>query len=164
MSQAGLVSVAGGGGATTFVENAGSAIPAAGILNVLGGAGITTSGSGSTVTITATSAGFTWHNQTADLNPIVKENGYFANKAAGRLALTLPVGATMGDTIAVAGFGANGWQLNAGVGQTIELGIAATTVAGSLASTAQFDQLEVVCSPTTTTWIARYVIGNLTVA
>lgn len=37
--------------ATTFTEDAGSAIPAGHILNILGGAGLTTSGAGNTVTI-----------------------------------------------------------------------------------------------------------------
>lgn len=43
----------------SFVTNAGTAVPAANVLNVIGGAGITTSGAGSTVTITATGAEIT---------------------------------------------------------------------------------------------------------
>ena len=39
--------------ATSYVENSGTAIPLAGVLNILGSAGITTSGAGDTVTVTA---------------------------------------------------------------------------------------------------------------
>ena len=108
---------------------------------------------------------FTWNNQTADLNPIVKQNGYFANKAASRLVLTLPTNAVMGDTYKISGFGSQGWQVVAGAGQIIQLGSgSATSVNGSLSSTNQYDQVELVCSPTTTTFIVRDVVGNLTIA
>lgn len=42
--------------ATSYVEDAGSAIPTGGVLNIIGGSGISTAGAGNTVTITATSA------------------------------------------------------------------------------------------------------------
>jgi hypothetical protein len=40
--------------ATSYVENSGTAIPVANVLNILGGAGITTSGTGNTVTVSLT--------------------------------------------------------------------------------------------------------------
>jgi hypothetical protein len=43
--------VAGGGGADSFVTNSGTAVPSAGVLNVLGANVITTTGSGNTVTV-----------------------------------------------------------------------------------------------------------------
>lgn len=56
MSQAGILNVNGGGGASiTFVTDSGSAIPSAGILNVNGAGGSSTSGSGNTIVITSTS-------------------------------------------------------------------------------------------------------------
>ena len=39
--------------ATSYVENSGSAVPSAGILNIVGGTGVSTSGAGNTVTINA---------------------------------------------------------------------------------------------------------------
>ncbi len=59
MSQAGFISVASGGGATTFVEDVGSATPAGGIINVLGSPGVSTSGSGNTITISVKDTGLT---------------------------------------------------------------------------------------------------------
>jgi hypothetical protein len=105
-----------------------------------------------------------WVNQTADLNPLVKAHAYQANKAGTAAALTLPTGATFGDTIRVQGFGATGWVLNAGVGQTIIVEAKATTVAGSVTFTNANDYIQVTASSTTTTWFATAHGGNLTVA
>lgn len=136
--------------------------PVAAAITSTGGSINVTLGAG-TINIETVDGGFKWNDQTADLNPILKENGYFADKGAGRVALTLPTTAAMGDTFAIAGFGANGWQLNAGAGQIIKIGSQTTAVAGNLQSTNALDQMEVVCSPTTTTFIVRHVIGNITV-
>jgi len=60
MSQAGrlnTVAVTPGDVATAYITNAGTAVPAVNILNVLGGTGITTSGAGNTITITNTGGG-----------------------------------------------------------------------------------------------------------
>lgn len=57
MSQAGINNTSGGPSppavATSFVTDAGTAVPAVNILNVLGGVGISTVGAGNTVTINA---------------------------------------------------------------------------------------------------------------
>lgn len=135
-----------------------------GTATITAGAGITVTPTANTITIAATAAGFAWNDQTADLNPIVNENGYFADKAASRLVLTLPTNASAGDTYAIAGFGSQGWQVVAGAGQVIHLGNQVTSTNGTLTSTNQWDQLEIVCSPTTTIFIVRYSVGNITVA
>src|SRR5271166_317071 len=100
MSQAGMISVAGGGGSTTFVENTGSATPSAGILNILGGSGITTSGSGNTVTITAVGAGFTWNDVTGSTQLIAVSNGYVTDNSGG-VTYTLPSTAAFGATFTI---------------------------------------------------------------
>lgn len=53
MSQAGILSLAGSGGniPTSIVTNAGTAVPAGNILNILGGNNITTTGAGNTVIV-----------------------------------------------------------------------------------------------------------------
>lgn len=50
------LTISGSTEAGSFVTNSGTATPAAGILNLLGGTGVTTSGSGNTVTVAASSA------------------------------------------------------------------------------------------------------------
>lgn len=155
MSQIAITSVSGGGGATTFVEDTGSAVPAAGILNVLGGAGIATSGSGNTVTITATGGAFKWNNVTATSAQMAPENGYAANNA-GLVTLTLPMpgGTQFGNTIAVMGVGAGGWKIAQGAGQQIIIGSGSTTVGagGYIQATTTTDAIELKCGPDDLTW------------
>lgn len=127
------------------------------------GTGITITPGAGSITIASTVTATTWVNQTADLNPLVAGNSYEANKGT-LLTLTLPTGGTFGQTIRVQGFGAGGWKLNAGTGQTIQVNANATTVAGSVSSTNQYDYIELVCSTTTTTWLAIDHGGNLTLA
>lgn len=160
MSQAGFISVAGGGGATSFVEDTGSATPAAGVLNVLGGVGCSTSGSGNTVTIDVDTTGFDWVNVTGASQAMSAEHGYFANRAS-LVTLTLPApgGTQMGNTIAVVNVGAGGFKIAQGAGQQIIIGIKSTTIgaAGYIQTTTTTDAIELVCGPDDLTW--RAVMG-----
>jgi len=155
MSQIAITSVSGGGGATTFVEDTGSAVPAAGTLNILGGTGIETSGSGSTVTITAVGAGFKWNNVTATSAQMAPENGYAANNA-GLVTLTLPLpgGTQFGDTIAAMNIGAGGFKIAQGAGQQIIIGSSSTTIGatGYIQTTTTTDGIELRCGPDNLTW------------
>jgi hypothetical protein len=127
------------------------------------GTGISITNGAGSITIAGTGGALTWINQTIDLSPLVAGNAYEANKGT-LLTLTLPTGGTFGQTIRVQGFGAGGWIINAGVGQTIQVNANASTVAGSVASTNRYDYIELVCSTTTTTWLATDSGGNLTLA
>lgn len=164
MSQAGFISVASGGGATSFVENVGSAAPAAGVLNVVGGAGIQTSGSGNTITITATGAGFTWNTIAGNVQPLVAENGYI-NGFAGLTVYSLPAVAAVGDTFQILGQGAGGWRIDQNAGQQIHVSGTSTTVGvlGSVASANLRDCIELVCSVANTEFTAVDFVGTLTV-
>lgn len=118
-----------------------------------------------TLTISAISGGFTWNNVTGTSATMAKENGYAANNA-GLVTLTLPstASSTFGDTIKIMGFGAGGWTIVYDTGQQIIFGSAATTATtGSLSSTNQYDEVTIICSPTTSKWVVESSIGNLTV-
>src|SRR5690606_41586834 len=91
-------------------------------------------------------------------------NGYRANNA-GLVTLTLPVTAAVGTVIRVAGKGAGGWLIAQNAGQTIHFGVVDTSTGagGSLASTLQYDSVELLCTVADTEWTVLSVIGNLTV-
>lgn len=114
MSQAGLVSIAGGGGAITFNEDVGSAVPAAGIINVVGGAGIDTSGAGNTITIALAGGGTgidSIGTQTGT-NPIVSDG-------AGLVTINGAVVAAGTNPVRSDGTGANTMALEVQISQAI---------------------------------------------
>lgn len=159
-----LGSIDAGGFASTYNEDVGSAIPAAGILNIVGGTGITTSGAGNTVTISSTVAPVAWSVISASQTAVVN-NGYFCN-AAGTLALALPAASSVGDIIEVSNINtATGTQITQGAGQQIRFGASTTTLGagGSLTSIALGDALKLVCSVANTTWVAVSAVGSWTV-
>jgi hypothetical protein len=133
--------------------------------NLTAGAGIAiTNGSGS-ITVSVVDMGANWVNVTGTSATMSAGNGYQANNA-GLVTLTMPsvASSTFGDTIKVSGFGAGGWLIQCVATQLINFGSNQSSAAGSIASTNQYDCIELVCSSTTTQWFATYSIGNLTVA
>lgn len=116
---------------------------------------LTTDGSGvpswTSGTFPVTWSGVAGTSQAAAVN-----HGYIIQNAA-TTTVTLPATAAIGSIVAVAGLGAGGWVLTANTGQTIKISPATTSSAGSLASTAQYDSVEVVCVTANTTWIVRSV-------
>jgi len=140
------------------------ATPAAGTITSTGGT-ITVSLGAGTLNLEVASGGFAWTNVTSTSATMVKENAYQANNA-GLVTLTMPsvASSTFGDTIKIGGFGAGGWLIQCVATQLIHFGNVATSAAGSIASTNRYDQLEIVCSSTTTEWFVRYAVGNLTIA
>lgn len=151
--------------AQSFPTDSGTATPAAGVLTIAGGTGISTSGSGSTVTITNTSTGIAWTEVTVTgPTAMAVNNGYVANNA-GSVGLTMPATAAIGDIIRVAGKGAGGWSIGQNAGQTIHFGDQSSTTGagGSVASTLQYDALEMVCITANTDFVVLSSVGNLTV-
>jgi hypothetical protein len=131
---------------TQFTTDSGIAVPAAHNLNVLGGPGTSTTGSGSTITIAVSGAGFTWNVVTSANNTVTLalENGYIA-KGGTAVLFKLPVTAAVGDTYQILGYG-NLWSVSQNVGQTMTLGFLTTTVTtGTVTATAIRDSIEIVC-------------------
>jgi 3D (Asp-Asp-Asp) domain-containing protein len=91
-------------------------------------------------------------------------SGYVVQNAA-LTTVTLPATAPLGSIVHVQGLGAGGWVLAANVGQTIKIGAATTTSGGSLASTDQWDCVNVVCVVADTTWAVTFTLSSgLTIA
>jgi len=79
--------------ATNYVANSGSATPSAGVLNVIGGAGATTSGSGNTLTINATAVAVAYTNVTHALSPytvLVTDDYLSVDCSGGVVTLNFP--------------------------------------------------------------------------
>lgn len=122
-----------------------------------------TSASGS-ITINATGfASFTYNDVSSTPQAAAVNNGYIISNASATV-VNLPATAAEGSVIAVQGKGAGGWTMNANTGQTIHFGNSASSSGGSLASTNQWDCVEVICVTANTVWAVKSAVGNLTVA
>lgn len=122
-----------------------------------------TNGAG-TITIAATGAGgFTWNNSTTGSVALVANNGYLANDAS-LITFTLPATAAQLTIIRIAGYAAGGWTIAQGSGQEIFFGNVHTTsgAGGSLSSSNQYDQVNLLCTVANTTWVVLDALGNLT--
>ncbi len=112
---------------------------------------------------TLISEGLIWNDVTGTSQAALVENAYVADNV-GLVTVTLPATMVLGDRVVVQGKGSGGWSLVANTGQTIHVGNTASGVAGHVASTNQWDCIELVCVTANTTWATRATIGNLTIA
>lgn len=136
------------------------------IIFLLGdGINITTVGSPGTNTITFSLIGQTaiWQKISAS-QALEVDHGYICS-GGGALVLSLPATSLVGEIIEVTLKGSTSWQITQGAGQSIEFGMATTTVGvgGSLTSTAQGDSIRMVCTTANLVWLVLSGNGNPTV-
>lgn len=131
-----------------FVTNSGTAVSSANTINVFGAGGTSTSGSGNTVTITASVTGFPWIDQAVSLTAAAN-TGYFCTNA---LTLTLPPGAAQGNTVIIELDTSSAVIVQASPGQFIQIGSATTSSGGSATSSKTGDNLYLVFRNATSTW------------
>lgn len=105
-----------------------------------------------------------WVDVTGTSQSMSVNTGYIADNA-GLVTITLPTTAAQGTVQRVAGNGAGGWRIAQNASQNIKIGNQTTTTGtgGSLSSTNQYDQLELLCTVANTTWVAMSGWGNITV-
>ncbi len=118
------------------------------------GSNIAISNAAGSITISSTGgSGYVWSEVTGTSQAMAVDNAYIASNA-GLVTLTLPSTAAVGDTLIVQGKGTGGWLIAQNASQQIHLGSSATTVGvgGSLASTNQWDSIELVCVTANNIW------------
>lgn len=148
----------------TLSGDTGTATPILGNIQIVGGTGISTVGAAGTVTLNVTGQGTEFTTVTADTLMVVN-NGYITNKAGTAANMTLPVTAAVGSSLEVIGRGATGWVVAQNASQTIHMNSVSTTTGtgGSLASSAQFNTVTLICTVANTDWTVVASQGVLTV-
>ena len=128
---------------------------------------LTANGVATAPTFQAPSAGgISWSIKTSDLNPMVVDNGYIANKA-GLLTFTLPTTCAVGKVLRVTGMNTDvGWRIAQSANQIIHFGASTTTTgaAGYIESTQMHDSVELVCCVADLEFIVVSSVGNITIA
>lgn len=101
--------------------------------------------------------GFTWNDISGAFSPL-KNNGYIAQLTANG---TLPASPSQGDTIKFyVDHDTQDLTITANVGQTIRIGSAISSTAGTALSTLRGDSCTLVFRTTGSVWMAIDVIGN----
>ncbi|MDP1614422.1 MAG: hypothetical protein Q8L68_01355, partial [Methylococcales bacterium] len=112
--------------------------------------------------IDVVSPAIAWNNVTTSSVSAAINNGYLANNAS-LVTVILPSTASLFSSIAVAGWGTGGWQIAQNSGQSIQLGTQATTIGtdGFLASTNQYDSVNLLCTVADTNFLVLNSFGNI---
>lgn len=129
--------------------------PAAAAIN--SGSGIVVANSSGSITISATGGGIGWVAQASTPVTAAINTGYIITDAS-TVTLTLPTTAAVGSVVRVVGQGAGGWILAPGAAQTIKVLTASAST--SVASTEQYDCIEVVCVVANTTWVTMSFVST----
>lgn len=134
------------------------------VASLTAGTGITITPGAGSITINSSGVGsITWNDVSGTSQSAAVNSGYIISNA-GLTTVTLPATCAVGSVFAIAGKGAGGWVLQMNAGQVCHLNSSATTSGGSLASTNQWNAVQIVCVTANTTFTVINSSGNLTVA
>lgn len=141
-----------------------SGVPVAATLTA--GTGITITNASNSVTISASTSGFTWTDVTGSTQTIASENGYITDNAGG-VIYTLPVSASLGDTFII--IGKLGLATITPLAlQQLLIGSASGTIGitGTAVSTNVGDSITFVCTTAgaSAKWRAQSFVGNWTLS
>jgi len=125
--------------------------PQAATLTAGSGVVITNLPNSITISATAGGGGLVWSVIVGTSQAATAGNGYITSDVAQTI-ITLPATCSPGDMIAIQGAGSGGWSITANTGQTIHIGASPSSVAGSVASSNQYDSIILVCVVMNTDW------------
>lgn len=142
----------------------GSSAGAPAAATITAGSGITVTNGHNSITISASSSGFSWTDVTTATQTIAAENGYITDRAGG-VTYTLPASGSLGDTFKIVGKSGIA-TITPLANQQLLIGSASGTVGvtGTAVSTNTGDSITFVCitSGASTVWRAETFVGNWT--
>lgn len=101
----------------------------------------------------------------AGTSQFMAANSNYYTQNSSLTTLTLPIAASAGTTMQIAGSGSGGWILAQNAAQSINFGNQVTTTGsgGSIASSNQYDGITLLCVVANTQWMVLGSTGNLVV-
>ncbi len=129
MSQAGIVSLESSNPdiPVLFETDSGDAVASGGVLRVVGGAGITTTGSGNTITISSSASGFSWVSVTSADNTVqIMPRTAYSCDGVSQVVFLLPLVPSFGDEFLIIS-NTSTFRINQNGGQKIGIGNQSTT-------------------------------------
>lgn len=92
-------------------------------------------------------------DQTSGTVTVANNSIYSINNGASLVTLTIPATTVFGFRFTVVGMSSGLWKIQANTGQIVNIGSNATTTAGSVTSTNQYDSVTIFCTVANTTFV-----------